>query len=420
MMKTKSKLLMCLMSFGCLVSCTSLSKNTALNENFRAKQKIVATTPADLIKANRPDQYYEIARQYQKKGSYNEAVIAYQKSLQLDPGYTKSITGLATVFADQKLYNLSIPLFEQVTKLEPNAVNYNNLGYAYFLNNQYVEANRVLTQAIMLEPNYLQAQKNLDLVAKNQPTVTNSDLTQQENNAVPNINQTVELEPVDSGKADKTSKLILPVNEPQIVSQDLTINAAEIQPKPKMIQTASATYELSMEQPREQPKAIAANIDSANNPRTNAFNAPNDILVSISGGIKFSHIPGMAKLFDLATNTIGAINLNDSSKFVEIINGNGIKGIARAVASRLEDAGNVQLKVADSKRFNQSRTHIQYKSGYRDNAVSLNNSLKNKPYLVRNDNLPNDVALRLVLGRDILQEISKSAIHKTVDAEKLS
>ena len=420
MMKTKSKLLMCLMSCGCLVSCTSMNKNAALNENFRAKQKIVATTPADLIKANRPDQYYEIARQYQKKGSYNEAVIAYQKSLQLDPGYTKSITGLATVFADQKLYNLSIPLFEQVTKLEPNAVNYNNLGYAYFLNKQYVEANRVLTQAIMLEPNYLQAQKNLDLVAKNQPTVTNSDLTQQENNAVPNINQTVELEPVDSGKADKTSKLILPVNEPQIVSQDLTINAAEIQPKPKMIQTASATYELSMEQPREQPKAIAANIDSANNPRTNAFNAPNDILVSISGGVKFSHIPGMAKLFDLATNTIGAINLNDSSKFVEIINGNGIKGIARAVASRLEDAGNVQLKVADSKRFNQSRTHIQYKSGYRDNAVSLNNSLKNKPYLVRNDNLPNDVALRLVLGRDILQEISKSAIHEIVGTEKLS
>ena len=69
MMKTKSKLLMCLMSFGCLVSCTSLSKNTALNENFRAKQKIIATTPADLIKANRPDQYYEILVNTKKRAA---------------------------------------------------------------------------------------------------------------------------------------------------------------------------------------------------------------------------------------------------------------------------------------------------------------------------------------------------------------
>ncbi len=409
MMKTKSKLLMCLLSCGCLVSCTSVNKNTALNENFRATQKIVATTKADLIKATRPDQYYEIGRQYQKNGSYSEAVIAYQKSLQLDPSYTKSITGLAAVFADQKLYNISIPLFEQVTKLEPNAVNYNNLGYAYFLNNQYVEANRVLTQAIMLEPNYLQAQKNLELVAKNLPPAIDNFSAQQEIQTVANNLQTKELKPVTDIKVIDTSKLIVPANEPQ--------------PESKMIQTASGIYELNLEQSREQPSAIAENMNSANNPSKQSSNfsgTTNDILVSISGGIKFSHIPGMAKLFDLAINTIDAINLNDSSKFVEIINGNGIKGIARAVASRLKDAGNVQFKVADSKRFNQSRTHIQYKSGYRDNAVSLNNSLKNKPYLVRNDNLPNDVALRLVLGRDILQEISKSAIQVTTHAEKLS
>ena len=409
-MKTNSKLLMCLLTSSCLVSCTSLNKSTALNNNFQAKQNIIVSTGADLIKAQRPDQYYEIGRQYQKNGNYSNAVIAYQKSLQLDPSYTKSIAGLATVFADQKLYNISIPLFEQVTKLVPNAVNYNNLGYAYFLSNQYAEASRVLAKAIMLEPNYLQAQKNLQLVAKNQQTV-NSELTQQENNTVTNINQAVSLEDVNTDKVVETSKLNYPASEPQLVRQDLKINVVETQAEFKLIQTASGIYELGIQRPTVKTAAIEnINEVQAHNLANNSLNIFKDLSVSISGGITFKYTPALNKLFDLASSGISKLVASDNTKFIEIINGNGIKGLARAVANKMQVNGNPQLKVSDAKRFNKMRTHIQYRSGYRDDAVNLNQNLLNKPYLVRNDNLPSNVAIRLILGRDLLQQSSKSAM----------
>jgi hypothetical protein len=130
------------------------------------------------------------------------------------------------------------------------------------------------------------------------------------------------------------------------------------------------------------------------------------MFVAISGGISFKHAPIINKLFDLASNSLVTFNVSGDNKFVEIINGNGVKGIAKAVASKFKESGNVELKVADAKRFNQMKTHIQYKSGYRDDAVRLNHYLLNKPYLVRNDNLPNDISLRLVLGRDLIPSLN--------------
>ena len=420
-MDNKHKFILLLCAAFSLVSCTTADKKLVNdNKQINALLKVIPNNETDLNKAQRPDQYYEIGRQYQKNGSYSNAVIAYQKSLQLDPSYTKSIAGLATVFADQKLYNISIALFEQVTKLEPNAVNYNNLGYAYFLSNQYAEASRVLAQAILLEPNYLQAQKNLQLVAKNQLTV-NSELTQQENNTVTNINQAVNLEDVNTGKVVETSKLNYPASEPQLVRQDLKINVVETQAEFKMIQTASGIYELGIQRPTVKTATKEYIYEpQAHKQSINSLNIFKDLSASISGGITFKYTPALNKLFDLASSGISNLVANDNTKFVEIVNGNGIKGFARAVANKMQVNGNAQLKVSDAKRFNKMRTHIQYRSGYRDAAVSLNQNLLNKPYLVRNDNLPSDVAIRLVLGRDLLQQSNKSAMTNLHPEEEAS
>ncbi|MBC7756708.1 MAG: LytR C-terminal domain-containing protein [Bdellovibrio sp.] len=396
-MKTKSSLLMCLLTSSCLVGCTSLNKSAALNNSYQAEQNIKATTNADLIKADRPDQYYEIGRLYQKNGNYSHATIAYQKSLQLDPGYTKSITGLATVYADQKLYIISIPLFEQVTKIEPTAVNYNNLGYAYYLNKQYAEANGVLTRAITLEPSYLQAQKNLELVTSNQSIIAHSDSMQA-------VDASLKVKPINTVSEDVTLnnqiesiKLSKPTSQPQVVKEGSMSSMLQANSETKVTQTASGIYELNAEHPVVITESII-----------NTVNTPKEMLVALSGGITFKQISAITKLFDLADNVIAPFNVRGSNKFVEIINGNGVKGMARSVASKFNVANMVQTKVADAERFNEMKTHIQYKTAYREDAVNLNHYLLNKPYLVRNDNLPSNVALRLVLGRDLLQRTSKS------------
>ncbi len=404
MMKTTSKLLSYLLATSCLVSCSSMNKNVSeQNQSTPNSATIVAGSEADLIQAQTADQYYEIGRAYQKKAKYYQAVIAYQKSLRLDPAYTKSITGLATVFADQKLYIVSIPLFEQVTKLDPNAINFNNLGYAYYLNQQYAEANRVLTQAITLDPGYVQAQKNLALVANNQPV---AELKQDETSAPVQTN--VESDALVINKVIEPTQTV----PPSIEAQAVISIAQETKPETKIVQTASSVYELSMDTQLNSVAKVEP-VVSTNVQTTNtkvADDQPKNLLAAISGGISFKHAPAINKLFDLASNSMAKFNVSDNHKFVEIINGNGIKGIAKAVASKFKESGNMQLKVADAKRFNQMKTHIQYKSGHREDAINLNRNLLNKPYLIRNDNLPNNVALRLVLGRDLIQGASVSAM----------
>lgn len=410
-MKTTSKLLGYLLATSCLVSCSSMNKNVSeQNQSAPNSAAIVAGSEADLIQAQSPEQYYEIGRAYQKKAKYYQAVIAYQKSLRLDPAYTKSITGLATVFADQKLYIVSIPLFEQVTKLEPNAINFNNLGYAYYLNQQFAEASRVLTQAITLDPSYVQAQKNLALVANNQPMAALAgDKTETSNQPKAEPSAPITNTVVESNTAIVPSAASQSVDTQVVASNGIVV---ETKPQAIMVQTASSVYELSLDpQVNSVAKTEPVSMANVQTSQTSAIvEKPNNLLAAISGGISFKHAPAINKLFDMASNSIANFNVSDSNKFVEIINGNGVKGIAKAVAGKFKESGNMQLKVADAKRFNQMKTHIQYKSGHRDDAVNLNRSLLNKPYLIRNDSLPDNVALRLVLGRDLIQGASVSAM----------
>jgi tetratricopeptide (TPR) repeat protein len=331
------------------------------------------------------------------------AIVAYQKALQLQSNNNRLLTGLATTYAKQNLLSVGIPLLEEVARIEPSAKHFNNLGYAYYLNQQYTEANRVLTQAITLDPGYVQAQKNLALVSKIQPVAV---VAQGQTSASTQAN--VEPEELVVNKVIEPSNAVSPSIEPQAAN----IVVQEIKTETKMVQTASSVYELSLD-PQLNSVAKTEPVISANvqTPPLNIANdKPKNILAAISGGISFKHAPVMNKLFDFASNSIASFNVSDNDKFVEIINGNGIKGIAKAVASKFKESGNLQLKVADAKRFNQMKTHIQYKSVHRDDAVNLNRNLLNKPYLIRNDNLPNDVALRLVLGRDLIQGASVSAM----------
>ncbi|MES2503142.1 MAG: tetratricopeptide repeat protein, partial [Pseudomonadota bacterium] len=143
--------------FGC-----STFKTAELNKSQLA---ITPSSNHQLVKANTADLYVTLAERYVENKNYEMAIVAYQKALQLQSNNNRLLTGLATTYAKQNLLSVGIPLLEEVARIEPSAKHFNNLGYAYYLNQQYTEANRVLTQAITLDPGYVQAQKNLALVS---------------------------------------------------------------------------------------------------------------------------------------------------------------------------------------------------------------------------------------------------------------
>ncbi|HEY0563828.1 MAG TPA: LytR C-terminal domain-containing protein [Methylophilus sp.] len=399
-MHSASTLILCLIASNTLMGCSSMAKSAKAD---KPKQlEVTATTNYDLIKGNSAYDFYEIAKRYHANGNLEMASIAYQKSLKLDSNYVKSISGLASIYAGNKLYTIAIPLFEQVVKIEPKATHYNNLGYAYYLNQQYQEASRVLSQAILLDPEYVQAKVNIALVESN--LSAEKDIKQLKDTQ----------EKVDFVVINNDDRLITQTTTPQDnidkqVVQKVEIVATTNQQTVSLQQTTNGIYELNFDT-KLNNAAVTAETTQTISEKPVDIIQQKQIFAAVSGGITFKHVPVVSKLFDLATTGIVAMQLSDQHPYMEVINGNGLKGIARAVAGQLKDRGVEHIKVADAKRFNLTKTHIQYRTGYRNDAMTLNEHLINRPYLVRNDQMPRNVSVRLVLGRDLMKNLSKAEI----------
>lgn len=387
-----------LVSSSVLFGCSSMNKSASLDA--QPTLNIEASSKSQLISANSAEQYNELGRRYQQAGNHSMASVAYQKALQLSPNNASSISGLASSYAQQNMLSVAIPLFEKAVSLGATANAYNNLGYAYYLNQQYEAANRVLNQALSLEPNYAQAKNNLALVESNlhADKQVKQLATKQDNVDYVVVNSNTTLAPEIQPTA-LTEVLEAKTPTINIVSTDL--------PTASLQQTSNSIYELNFDSKIQSAKAevAQAKVDKPIN-----IAEQKQIFAAVSGGITFKHVPVVSKLFDLATTGVVALQLSEQHPYMEVINGNGLKGIARAVAGQLKDRGVENIKVADAKRFNLGRTHIQYRTGYRDSAMTLNEHLINRPYLVRNDQMPRNVSVRLVLGRDLMKNMSKADI----------
>lgn len=379
------KVNLCLLISASLMMGCSANKATTLKDS---KIDIQAGSSHQLVNAKTVDDYLYMAKVYEDKKNHEMAIVAYQKALLIEPNNTKVITGLATGYAAQNLLTVAVPLFEKVVALEANAKHYSNLGYAYYLNQQYEEAKRVLNQAVLMDPDYQQAKHNLALVDVNFSAEKEAQVLAEKNKVVDYVT-------VNTVETNQPSSIVV-----------LNDDSGYIQ------QSSSGIYELYFPKHVEvSPIAVKSSvINETNVTSSNNIDNSQQIDAAISGGITFKHVPVVSKLFDLATTGVLSLQLSSNSKYTEVINGNGLKGIAKTVSEKLKERGIENIRVGDAKRFNLAKTHIQYRTGYRDDAVNLNHHLLNRPYLLRNDNLPTDVNIRLVLGRDLIENINQAEL----------
>lgn len=380
-----------LISASFMIGC-SANKATTLQQQ---KIDIHAGSTHQLVSAKTLEDYLFMANVYEDKKNHEMAIVAYQKALLIEPNNTKSLTGLASAYAAQNLLTVAIPLFEKVVALDGNAKHYSNLGYAYYLNQQYEESKRVLNQAVLMDPSYQQAKHNLALVDANYVSEKQVQVLEQEN-------KNVEYVTVNTQQNEQTNTLVVLNNSSDIIQQ-----------------SSSGIYELNFpKHVEDKPNNVKADLDTPiKETIKNDTDNSQQIIAAISGGITFKHVPVVSKLFDLASNGSVSFQLSSNDKFVEVINGNGLKGIAKSVSEKLKERGLENIRIADAKRFNLAKTHIQYRTGYRDDAVNLNHNLLNRPFLLRNDNLPADVNVRLVLGKDLISNINQAELSLMEEEE---
>lgn len=123
-----------------------------------------APAPADLGASAAPAapasaaDAYLTGRSAHLAGRHDAALAAYRAALARDPAHLKARNGLATLYAGQGDFARAIALWQAMTQEgegadgQASAFLYSNLGYAHFLNGQFEQALAALEKACLLDP----------------------------------------------------------------------------------------------------------------------------------------------------------------------------------------------------------------------------------------------------------------------------
>lgn len=234
-------------------------------------------------------------------------------------------------------YGEAVSFFEAAIVLEPRAAYlHNNLGYAHLRRGALEQAVAELEEAMRLDPVHPQAVANL---AEARAALTRQAHAHAAAAPAPMPPAAPHPEPM-ARKEEATSDLRLVELGPQIYEL-----AAVVPPRPAPVPAA----------PAPAPVALAP-ADSA---------------------------PAPTRQYHL-----------------EVANGNGVRGMARRVATSLVERGLVHARITNDKPFNKAETEVYYRPGYEAQAREVAAKLTGKARLIAGRPLPSGVDVRVVLGGD--------------------
>lgn len=292
------------------------------------------------------DGYYALGRELQRSGKLDDAERAYRRALELDPAHIEAHNGLAAVSAGRGDVDMAISILTNLATKRPDQAHLQgNLGYAHFLKGNYFEARVALERAIALDPANERLQEKLALVMQKLGTQAV---------AVP---------------VAQTEERML--QQPEIVTPAARESIIEISPGVHALQRADAA---PVTLARAKTPAPASEVRSLLPEKGTTARAAVTDMVAEAG--RYGRI--------------------------EIVNGNGVAGMARMVNQRVQGGGDWQVvRIGNQPGFNVRLTRIEYARGNQLAARQLAKQLKIAPVYWHNDTLGDRV--RVVLGHDLRQ-----------------
>lgn len=328
-----------------------------------------------------PEALYRQGRYYHGQARYKLALTAYRQALALQPRHVDALTGMGVVYATLGQYDEALRLFGAAASLDPgSATARNNLGYIHWLRNEPEQALQAYRQALKLDPMNARARDNLRLAMKDAAN-----------------------DPVQAASQPVAAQ----------VAQDDTAARQEAGPQ---------LYEL-----REPAPAVPVTIDQSGEPSAEAgpSAAPGAAAGEQAGaGSRLSLNEVAPQVYELrlpvkktaavsappeqaATGTATGIrptaDAADSAPYLEVMNGNGVTGMAHKVSRYLLAQGYPSAGARNQPHFNERRTRIEYRPGHAEQARRLNGLLPGQAVLSETAALGGRAKIRLVLGNDIRQ-----------------
>lgn len=354
---------------------------------------------------DKPESMYQMGRYYQGQNRYDLALAAYQKALAADDAFVEARNGLGVIYSRQGKYREAIEAFQTAIKQSPKAAHiYSNLGYAYYLQGQYAESIVALEQSTAINPTSQRALNNLALayakIGKKEESL--QVFTQAVN---------IQEHHTNVAMTDATAKPVLPVVTDN--SEQTSVAASKPIDKvlPAEVSVSGSTQQIvhdidgqSLALPKDRGivrPALASNAVAEVQSRMKVVQVDKNVyeLHERPYAIEPMNVVAMSVI------TIDNKPLTTKAR-LEVANGNGITGMAGKLGKLLTIQGYQSVRLTNQKPFQVRMTQIQYREGYQAAAQLLKLTLSESPELVQRNDMRADVAVRLVLGKDMATRVA--------------
>lgn len=301
--------------------------------------------------ADSADGYYALGRELQRSGKFDDAERAYRLALELEPDHVDARNGLAAISVNRGDVDLALSILGSLAAShadQPHVLA--NLGYAHYLKGNYFDARVALEQAVALDPANERTRDKLRRVLQ---------------------------------------KLGLPETEmpPPAEDTQLAMGSGGMTADPGIVEVAPGIYEFT-------PTAAVLVADRV----VPTAAAPQVLVPPASAQSESAPPSGVAELVPATPAADDVLATRKPSK-LEIINGNGVPRLARALRDLVRGAEWDVVRVANHANFNVPMTRIEYARGNRESAEHLARGLQVTPVYRFNDALGERV--RVVLGYDM-------------------
>jgi len=149
---------------GPLAGCQLISQENLTSTTTPDLNKAETTGKAELPAKATAEVCLTTARLLEKDGKDGDAIVLYEKARQNGPNKVQISRRLAVLYDKQKDYKHAMEEFNQLLKRFPKDVDLlNDVGYCYYNQGNWPEAEKYLRQATTLNPNHKRAWINLGM-----------------------------------------------------------------------------------------------------------------------------------------------------------------------------------------------------------------------------------------------------------------
>ena len=369
-----------------------------------------------------PDGYYALGKYYLYQGRLEQAQEAFWDAVRMDPGHVDALNGLGVVYDKLGQYDAARKVYEAALLKDPGASHvWANLGYSLKLAGKGSESIAPLQQAIAIDPANAIAQQNLAIAeadVASRPAFNQSSSQEKIHMAVQaNKNdESASEKPATNELAAKKSAEPIVSSSLQAVSTLASTTATKEAPKPIVQTSADRQVEqvaILADQPRE--KAVIKSepfIASV----INQFSSKREVIqhkvsASQSSYKESSVLPAKdsvakpqmsseAKLVPVEGLLDNKVSMVLNGLRIEVSNGNGVNGLAKAVGSEMSLNGLNVKRITNAKPFNKPQTLIMCRPELKSAAMELAQTMPSNPKIVLRDVANRRVDVRVVLGAD--------------------